>query len=121
MLAQLAQPQLVRGVHSGAVGIDLLWHDDSGTVLDECGDPESHIAEVVEHARRSRQQHSVLASIDPFGTTRFAPPQITRLLREFEVVRAKVPVEKAITIGRFLTVLRAAEDAAGTWLEFVGD
>jgi hypothetical protein len=61
-------------------------------------------------------------SIDPYGTTRFAPPQVTTLLHELESLRGEASDPAvSMTIGRFLTIVRAAEGASGTWLEFLGD
>ena len=105
------------------MGIDLIWRDQHGSMIDSVGDSEFHLSHVVAQVREDRATpFTMLKNIDPYGTTRFTPPQVTRLLRELESLRARTTDPAiSITLGRFLSVIRAAEGTAKTWLEFAGD
>ena len=105
------------------MGIDLTWIDENGSLLDSAGDPDFHFAGLVDGLRNDRETGLRLTkSIDPYGVTRFAPPQLTTLLRELESLRDQVSnPEVSITLGHYLSIVRAAEGAPGTWIEFEGD
>jgi hypothetical protein len=105
------------------MGIDLLWTDANGAKLDFAGDAEFHFADLVTRIRDDRASTFVaIRRIDPYGTTRFSPPQVTALLHELESLRNQA-ADPAVstTLGHYLSVIRAAEGATGTWLEFDGD
>lgn len=105
------------------MGIDLLWTDANGVKLDLVYDTDFHFADLVSRVREDRATSSVMMKkIDPYGTTRFAPPQVTALLRELESLRNQT-ADPAVstTLGQYLSIVRAAEGAPGTWLEFDGD
>lgn len=105
------------------MGIDLEWKDETGATLDEAGDPHFHFSDIVMRIRLDRAtKFAVVKTIDPFGTTLFVPPQLTNLLRELEMLRNQATdVAVSLTLGRFLSIIRAAEGASGTWLKFSGD
>ncbi|MBV9494907.1 MAG: hypothetical protein JOZ54_11725 [Acidobacteria bacterium] len=99
------------------MGIDLHWRSSDGTLLDAVYDEASLLSEVIQEA-----DDGLLATIDPYRTTRFLAAQAGTLIEELERIREKAGnVERRIAIGRLLLVLRAAEGGVGDWLEFVGD
>lgn len=105
------------------MGIDLTWMDARGAELDSVGDLESHFAAVVDRiSQDTTMPFPMIRTIDPYGTSRFAPPQVTTLLRELEAIRSHTTDPAvSITLGRYLSIVRAAEGSPGTWLEFIGD
>jgi len=105
------------------MGIDIIWRDAAGHQVDFAGDSDEMLSKVIQRIRDDRElRHLLLATVDPYGTTTFAPPQIATLLKELQSIREKSgSVEERIALGPFLAILRAAEGAAGELVEFEGD
>lgn len=100
-----------------------MWLDASGKQRDVVPDPSSVLSAAIERVREGPlRQQLLLASIDPYGDTRFSSGQAPQLLREFTDLRnASNAPEERIAIGHVVSVLRAAEGAQDEWLEFYGD
>lgn len=105
------------------MGIDLLWRDGTGDLLDAAYDDGSVISDAVNRLRQEKSDRELLVStIDPYGNTRFSSGQAPQLLSEFEMLRQQsTQPEERIGLGRVLSIVRAAEGASDEWLVFVGD
>jgi hypothetical protein len=105
------------------MGIDLLWRNTAGELLDAAYDGSSSVSDAVNRLRGDRSRRQLLASsIDPYGNTRFSSGQAPQLLREFVLLREESPSpEERIALGRVISILRAAEGTTDEWLEFAGD
>jgi hypothetical protein len=105
------------------MGIDVVLRDSAGDPLDTACDAASVLSAVIERIRNDRSRRDLLAStIDPYGQVRFSTGQASRLLREFEMLRAEtIDLEERIALGHVIAILRAAECTTDQWLEFDGD
>ncbi|MBV9071275.1 MAG: hypothetical protein JO231_21350 [Acidobacteria bacterium] len=105
------------------MGIDLLWRGNDESVRDAAYDDSSLISDLINDLRQDRRSHHLLLStIDPYGNTRFMSAQAGQLLRELHVIRQdSASPDLRVSIGRLISIIRAAEGAADEWLEFVGD
>jgi hypothetical protein len=105
------------------VGIDLLWRANDGTLRDAAYDESSTFSDIVSTVREDlSKRHLLVSAIDPYGDTRFVTGQAPQLLREFELIRRDTPdADRRISIGRVISILRAAEGTSDEWLEFSGD
>lgn len=105
------------------MGIDLVWRDAAGRTRDAAYDNSDVVAAIIDRLRQDRSMRDLLlVTIDPYGDTRFASGQSSRLLREFELVRQQSSdPEERIALGHVISILRAADGATDEWLDFLGD
>lgn len=104
------------------MGIDIIWFDPEGRQLDVADDSSEILSEVIERIRNARELRGLLlATIDPCGTTTFAPPQTATLRRELETIRDGSSVEERVALSPFLVLLHAAEAEPQGCVMFEGD
>ena len=109
-------------LHFRRVGIDLVWRDADGNRREIVPDPSSVLSRAIQRVREVPGQLLLIASIDPYGNTRFSSGQAPQFLREFVALRsASNDIDERIAIGHVLSVIRAAEGVHDEWFDFVGD
>lgn len=90
---------------------DLIWRGAAGEIRDATYDESAVVSRIIDGVRGDRSKRDLLvASIDPYGNTRFSSGQAARLLREFEMLRTQSEsADERIALGRVISILRAAE------------
>jgi len=101
------------------MGVDLVWQDESGKVLEEIPDPKMCIATLA--FTHDFSETICLRFIDPYGQTTFNQRQIPILVKELEAISPKITdYDVQIHILRVLELAERSKGEARTILKFTG-
>ena len=101
------------------MGVDLIWQDENGKVLEEIPDPKMCIATLV--FTLDLADTICLRFIDPYGHTAFNQRQIPTLIAELEAIAPKITdYDTQIHLIRVLELAERSKGAARTILRFNG-
>ena len=101
------------------MGVDLVWQEENGKVLEEIPDPKMCISTLlftVDHA-----ETICLRFIDPYGHTTFNQRQIPILINELEAISPRVTdYDMQIHLLRVLELAGRSKGEKRTILKFTG-
>jgi hypothetical protein len=101
------------------MGVDLIWQQENGKVLEEIPDPKMCIATLVFTLDLSNTV--CLRFIDPYGHTTFNQRQIPILIKELEAISPKVTdYDTQIHLIRVLELAGRSNGGKHTILKFIG-
>lgn len=101
------------------MGVDLVWQDENGKVLEEIADPKMCLATLA--FTLDLAGTICLRFIDPYGHTAFNQRQIPILIKELEAISSKVTdYDTQIHLLRVLELAERSKSEARTILKFIG-
>src|SRR5579872_5849001 len=101
------------------MGVDVMWEDESGNVLETLGDDGKYVKKILKHAP-AHCSHC-LGYIDEYGDTTFNRNQVQRLLVELaEVPKDALDADTRRFVEKLVSLAEKCINSVHTYVKFVG-